>query len=80
MITEMNVETGRVRERELTAAEQRQADADRAAAQERREREDVEQAQRDAARVRRADLAKKARAGTLTAAERDEALALALAR
>jgi hypothetical protein len=80
MIAEVNVRTGNATERPLTTQEQAQADTDRAAAQERRKREDVEQAQRDAVRVRRADLAKKAGAGTLTAAERDEALALALAR
>lgn len=77
-VTEVNVETGEVEERPLTAEEQAQRDTDRAEAAEREKAAAAKQAADDAHAARCAELAEKARAGTITTAERNEALALAL--
>jgi hypothetical protein len=79
-VTEINATTGRVTQRQPTAQEREQLDKDRADAATRVTAEKAAQDERDKGRARAATLAGKARAGTLTAAERDEALTLALGR
>lgn len=69
----VNAETGEQKTRPLTAAEQRQRDKDAADATARDDAQSRAQADRTA-------LAEKAKAGTLTPAETQRALALLLAR
>lgn len=74
----IDLETGGQKLRPMTAAEKKQQAADAADAA---AREQAESGQASAAKAqsgRAVALAKKARAGSLTAAERDEALALLL--